>query len=410
MKPQASIREQFKWAQRIVVKVGTLSLVDRSGRPQPARLKNLVDQLATAQSQGKEVVLVTSGAIGAGMQALGIKTRPRELAELQMCAAVGQSRLMEMYSTLFAKRGIVVGQILLTYDDLQNRSRHLNAQSTITRLLEQKVIPIVNENDVVANDEIKVGDNDVLASLVTALIKADLLIMLSTTDGLQKMPAEKSSREKATIEKGTRKKTFGESSQITNTRIRELSAITESELALAFGKGSSLSTGGMASKLRAAQVAVRSGAFVAIGDGRKSDTISRILAGKDVGTAIGSFRPEGKVSRSRKQWLAFFNRIQGSVVVDPGAQVALEQKGKSLLPIGVKEVTGNFPAQALINVVGIDGKLIGRGLVDFSSDNLKIIRGQKSSSIKEILGRDTPNTVIHRDNFVVINNRLGEVA
>ena len=385
--PADSVRSRLPWAQRIVVKVGTRSLVDSAGRPQPQRLKQLVWQLAEAHGCGKDVVLVTSGAIGAGMQALGLKKRPTELPELQMAAAVGQSRLMQMYAELFAKKGIVVGQVLLTYDDLQNRGRHLNAQRTISKLLEHRVVPIINENDVVSSDEIKFGDNDVLASLVTTLVRADLLVLLSTTDGLRKpLPSGKS------------------------VRISEISAVTETELSLAFGKGSALSTGGMESKLRAAQVAVRSGACVVIADGRKSDSVTRVLNGQDTGTAIGGKQQTESIAPGRKRWIAFFNRVQGSVIVDDGARKALEQSGRSLLPIGVTAVDGAFLRGSLVNVVGTDGTLIGRGLTGFSHEELKRVRGKKSGEVASLLGATKNPEVIHRDNFVLLRSLRGEIV
>ena len=369
-------------ATRVVVKVGTRVLVNSKGMPDERRIAALVKGVAALRHAGKEVVLVTSGAIGSGMEALGLTVRPKTLPELQMAAAVGQCRLMSVYQRLFAAEKVCVGQVLLTYDDLRNRLRHLNARNTMLALLRNGVVPIVNENDVVSVDEIKVGDNDVLAALVTTLIQGELLILLSTTNGLKdisKRPAK---------------------------RISFVENVTERELKLVGAKGSDLSTGGMGSKLRAAQLVVENGGHVIIADGRTPRGVASIFEGRDVGTLFGGMREE-RSDRGRKRWIAYFNRAQGSILVDEGARVAIEQRGRSLLPAGVRAVEGKFGKGSVANIRGLDGTLIARGLVEYSSEDLRVIRGRRSSEIQALLGMKDADEVIHRDNMVVLSRAAG---
>lgn len=374
-------RAAFSAARRVIVKVGTRVLVNERGTPELRRLRALVRDLADLHDSGREVVLVTSGAIGSGMEALGLKSRPKKLPELQMAAAVGQGRLMSQYERLFARRNIRVGQVLLTYDDLRDRVRHVNARSTMLTLLANRVIPIVNENDVVSVDEIKVGDNDVLASLVTSLIGADALILLSTTDGL---------------------KAGKPSGRVRAARVPWVEAVTERELRLVFGKESALSTGGMASKLRAAQVAIEAGAISVIADGRMPRVLSRLVSGEDLGTFIGG-ASRRRSSSSRKMWIAYFNRPRGTVVIDDGACDALTKKGKSLLPAGVRDVEGRFRRGALLNIRTADGSLVARGLSEYSSDEIRAIHGKKTAEIVRLLGSKAADEIVHRDNMVIIS-------
>ncbi|MFQ5708278.1 MAG: glutamate 5-kinase, partial [bacterium] len=335
---------------------------------------------------GKEVVLVSSGAIAAGVEALGLKNRPNNLPQLQMAAAVGQVRLMSAYDRLFSTEPCSIGQVLLTHDDLTNRTRHLNARNTMMQLLRQGVIPIVNENDVVSVDEIKFGDNDILAALVAILIEADLLLLLTTTDGLRAPYRATKTR-----------------------RVPYLESVTRETLALAAGKSSEFSLGGMASKLQSAQTAVTVGARVVIADGRKTRVIERILAGEDTGTLIGHASDrERPTIGSRKRWIAFFHKTKGTLVIDEGAQTALEKNNNSLLPIGIRSVEGNFSKGALVNVKSLRGKLIARGLVDYSSERIRKIKGHRTSEIAAILGAKDYDEVIHRENMVILTSRNGE--
>lgn len=366
-------------ARRVVIKLGTRVLVNAEGKPDSGQLRRLVDQIA-AVATDRELILVTSGAIGAGVEALRWSKRPKELPKLQLAAAVGQSRLMSLYAKQFERRGRIIGQVLLTYDDLRHRTRHINARNTFHALLEHRIIPVVNENDVTAVDEIKVGDNDVLAALVTALTEADVLVLLSSTDGLRAP---------------------GHAAGEPGMRVSYLPSVTKRELSYALGKGSDLSVGGMESKLRAAQTAVQSGARVVIADGRVPKILERIFAGEDTGTLIGGSGSRD-VESSRKRWIAFFQRPRGSLLIDDGARQALEVRGRSLLPTGVRGIEGNFPRGAAVNVKSLDGVVLARGIVEYSSAELGRIRGRRSAEIGAILGATAREEAIHRDNLVLL--------
>jgi len=332
------------------------------------------------------VVVVSSGAIGAGMEAMRMKKRPTNLPDLQMAAAVGQMRLMATYDKLFGAEKRRIGQVLLTHDDLKDRRRHLNARNSMMALLRNGIVPIVNENDVVAVDEIRFGDNDVLASLVALLIEADLLILLTTVDGFR--APGKSGRTR---------------------RIPVIRGLTEEHLKLARGKGSSLSTGGMASKLQAANMVAKVNAPAVIANGRNAKVLTKILKGDDVGTIIApDTGPQGSLA-GRKRWIAFFHKAQGTVVVDDGARQAIETKGKSLLPIGVRDVEGHFAAGTVVNVRTDQGVLFACGLVDYSSDQVRRIKGHKTTEIAKILGSHDYEEVIHRDNMVVLGVEGGGI-
>ena len=374
------LRSSMKEARRIVIKIGSNVLVERTGRPDLVRIVSLVAEIARLRKAGKEVVVVSSGAIAAGVEAMGLKSRPKTLPELQMAAAVGQVRLMTLYDRFFAEEGCKIGQVLLTHSDLENRARHLNARNTMMTLLRAGVVPIINENDVVAVDEIKFGDNDILASLVTVLIDSELMLLLSTTNGLH-----------APADDGKAK------------RVPYLASVTEESLALAIGKGGEFSSGGMDSKLRSAQVAVDVGAMVVIVDGREQNILKRVLAGEDIGTLI-AHPSSGKQSSlsGRKRWIAFFHKGNGAVIIDEGAMRAIEKSGKSLLPIGIQQVEGEFSKGTLVDIRGVDGRLVGRGLVDFSSEDIRMMMGKKSSDLAQVPGSGDYKEVIHRDNMVVL--------
>ncbi|MFA5043915.1 MAG: glutamate 5-kinase [Kiritimatiellia bacterium] len=374
-------RKELAQARRIVVKIGSRILVQRSGRPEMRRIRSLVRELAKLRNTGREVVFVTSGAIGAGMEALGMQRRPTNLPELQMAAAVGQSRLMTRYDKLFAREHRKIGQVLLTHDDLKNRSRHLNARNTMLTMLGAGVIPVVNENDAVAVDEIKFGDNDLLASLVVHLIDADLLIILTTTDGLREPASSGRSR-----------------------RVAFLEGVTPEVLALAAGKGSALSTGGMASKLEASHAVAKTGAAVVIADGRRSGIIGKIMEGADMGTLIRPASDRRAESLTgRKRWIAFFHKPQGTLVIDDGARRAIERNGRSLLPIGIKKVDGEFEAGAAVDIGTADRTLIARGLVSYSSRDIRLIQGRQTDAIAGILGAANYTAVVHRNNMAIMN-------
>lgn len=373
-------RERLTRARRIVVKVGSRVLVGPSGKPSPERIERIVGQVSNLRKQGVEVVIVSSGAIAAGVDALGLKSRPENVPDLQMAASVGQPKLLAIYSKLFSKRRLSISQVLLTHEDLTNRNRHLNARNAMLRSLQAGIVPIVNENDTVAVDEIQVGDNDVLAAMVAVLIDADALLLLSTTNGLRKTGAGRSSR------------------------ISFISSLTDSEKSLVSAKRDKLSTGGMATKLESAATAAKAGVLSLIADGRKKTVIEDALSGKNVGTLIGvSERSLSDVHRARKRWIAFFHRADGSLQVDAGAARALIAQRTSLLPVGVKSVEGSFARGALVNILSPDGEIIGRGLVSYSADDLQNICGKRSSAVKKLFGPHAYEEVIHRDNLVVLN-------
>ena len=357
----------MKTAKRIVVKAGSKVLVQSTGRPDSRRLKLLVDELAQFQNNGGEVAFVSSGAIGAGLEALGMKTRPTAIPDLQMAAAVGQTRLMSLYDHLFGVNKCNIGQVLLTHDGLKHRERHLNARNTLLNLIANRIVPVINENDAVSTEEIQFGDNDVLAALVAILIDADALILLSSTDGLREPASNGKTR-----------------------RVSYIEEVDDAVLGLVADKQDNLSAGGMASKLDSAQIAAHNGIPVVIANGRKTGVLTRIFQGRDEGTLL--IPKSGTISK-RKRWIAFFNRAEGHLVVDEGAVTALG-KGKSLLPVGIKAVEGAFKVGAMVNIQTVGGVPIARGLVEYSSDNIDRMKGRKTSG--------TTGEVIHYDNMVVL--------
>ena len=356
-------REALKGAKRIVVKAGSKVLVQSSGRPDKRRLKLLVDEMAQLQNDGGEMLFVSSGAVGAGLDALGMKARPKAMPDLQMAASVGQIRLMSIYDELFRANKCGVGQVLLTHDALKHRERHLNARNTLLNLMAHRIVPVINENDTISTEEIKFGDNDVLAALVAILVDADALILLSSTDGLRD----------------------GD-----NKRVSYIEEVDDEVLGLVADKQDKLSTGGMASKLQSAQLAARNGIPVVIANGRKTGVLTRIFGGSDEGTLL--LPKAGNISK-RKSWIAFFNRAEGHLVIDDGAAKALE-KGKSLLPVGVVAVEGKFKVGAMVRIQNRKGKQLARGLVELSSDEIAEIKGQHTTG--------KSGEVIHRDNMVML--------
>ncbi|PIE19661.1 MAG: glutamate 5-kinase [Proteobacteria bacterium] len=392
----ARARARCGAARRIVIKVGTRVLVQANGRPDERRFAALVAQIASLHQEGREVLLVSSGAIGAGLEALGLKTRPKLLPELQMAAAVGQGELMQRYSRLFRRRGIHLGQVLLTHEDLQERQRHLNARNTLQRLLAHRIVPVINENDAVAVEEITFGDNDQLAALVAMLVDAELLVLLTSTNGLRAPFVSGGDGALASSKKTRRTR-----------RVPYLPRVGEAELSIAVGKQSVLSSGGMASKLKAAQRAADAGSLVVIADGRKPDALTRVACGEDLGTLIGG-APAAGLDRGRKRWLAFFKRSRGAITIDDGAVRALTEQGKSLLPAGISGVRGSFGRGALVAIEDRKGHVVAQGLVDYGSEQIAKIQGRRSSEIAGLLGRKDYDHVIHRDNMAVLQQRSGK--
>src|SRR5436190_9548147 len=321
--------ELLKDLSRIVVKLGTGVLTDSRKQPDLAQMEQLVAQIAAQRKAGKEIVVVTSGAVGAGMGVLGYDKRPAGLAEMQACAAVGQSRLMATYERLFAAFDLAVAQVLLTHDDLQHHERHLNARNTLVTLLGRGVVPIINENDVISFTELKFGDNDTLSALVACLLPADLLVILTTVDGVLE--------------------NFGQANPRTISTIERIDPALE---AMAGGTTSATAVGGMVSKIQAAKIAVRSGIPLIIASGRKKQVLARIVAGEEEGTL---FVPQPAKLQGRKRWIAFFHHPKGALVVDEGAKKALRENGKSLLPPGVTRSEGDFKAGDVLRICDADG-------------------------------------------------------
>lgn len=358
--------------------MGTSTLTYPNGRLNLDRLERLVRQICDVANEGREVLVVTSGAIGAGMSRLGLTERPKTIPEKQAVAAVGQGLLMQMYEKLFSEYGHTVAQVLLTREDIDDRRRHLNARHALLALLRFGVIPIINENDTVAVDEIKFGDNDTLGALVTGLVDADLLILLSDVDGVY--DADPRTRPDAEL-------------------IQVITDVTGELESVAGGPGSALGSGGMATKIQAAKIAMQSGAAMVIANGDRPNVLRELLGGKRIGTL---FLPQRRPLEMRKRWIAFFQTPQGELVIDDGACLAILEKGKSLLPIGVVEVRGSFDVGELVSVVDGRGEEIARGLVNYSSRHIERMKGRSTHAIEADLGHKLHyDEVIHRDNLVV---------
>jgi len=364
--------------RRLVVKIGSGLITTPRVGVDDKRIDALAADIAAAR-RDREVVLVTSGAIVTGMARLGLAERPRTIPEKQAAAAVGQSALMWHYDAAFKRHDIAVGQVLLTAQDISDRARYLNARNTLRMLLELSVLPIVNENDTVAVEEIKVGDNDNLSALVASLIDADLLVLLTDVDGLYTAdPAVAANARK----------------------IDTVDAVTDDVLKLVWDRQGRVSVGGMATKLEAAQKAAASGIPMVIASGGEEGALTRLLAGEPVGTY---FAPKADRLTARKRWIAFAVPPQGRLTVDAGALRALRDEGRSLLPSGVVEVGGDFAAGEVVAVIAqADGREIGRGLVNFDAADLRKIRGAKTRQIEERLGYRGVDEVIHRDNLVIL--------
>jgi len=366
--------------RRLVVKVGSGLITAREAGLDPGRIGALADELAAVRHHGTEVALVSSGAVVAGMARLKLQVRPRSIPEKQAAAAVGQSALMEHYETAFARHGVTVAQILLTQADVSARARYLNARNTLTTLLGYGVVPIINENDTVAVEEIKFGDNDNLSALVAQLIDADLLVLLTDVDGLY----------------------TGDPSRDPQARkLDTVEAVTPEIERLVWSDADRVAVGGMATKLQAAQKAAASGVPMVIASGREPGTLARVLRGEPVGTY---FPPRGDRLAARKRWIAFAVPPQGRLLVDAGARQALIERGKSLLPSGVVDIEGDFDAGEVVALCAADGdgKEFARGLVNFDAQELRTIRRAKTTEIESLLGYKSFDEVVHRDNLVVL--------
>ena len=365
-------------AKRIVVKVGS-SLVTNEGRGIDAEaIGNWCRQLAAMAAQGREVVMVSSGAIAEGMKRLSWATRPKELHELQAAAAVGQMGLVQMYETKLREHGLLSAQVLLTHADLADRERYLNARSTLVTLLSHGVIPVINENDTVVNDEIRFGDNDTLGALVANLIEADVLVILTDQKGLYSADPRHDPQA-----------TFIDVAQAGNLELERMAG----------GAGSSIGRGGMITKILAAKRAARSGAHTVIAWGREPDVLLRLAQGEAIGTALIASTP--KVA-ARKQWMADHLQLRGSVFIDAGAVAKVQAEGKSLLPIGVTEVQGEFHRGDVIAICDATGHELARGLTNYGSAEARLIARKPSHQFESLLGYSAEPELVHRDNLVQV--------
>ena len=374
----AGNRELLQKKNRIVVKVGSSTLTHETGKLNYHRIERLAMEIADLANQGKEMVLVSSGAVSAGMGPLGLSARPKTIREKQAVAAVGQGVLMHTYEKMFREYGQNVGQVLLTRMDAQDRKKFMNSRNTLLTMLQMGVIPIINENDVVAIDEFKIGDNDTLSAMVSNFIEADLLIILSDVDGLYTANPQ------------------------THPEARIIPVVTEVDkhvYDIAGGAGSSIGTGGMYTKIQAASIATSSGVDMVIASGGEDGVLRRICQGEDVGTW---FTAKDSNLHTKKRWLLSGGKARGSLIVDGGCRNALVEHGSSLLPVGIAAVEGEFHEGDIVNVM-YEGLVIAKGIVNYNSESVEAIKRHKTDDITKILGHEgVYEEVIHRDNLVVM--------
>ncbi len=374
-------QEVIATAQRVVVKVGSRVLTTGEGVLDTERVESLAENICDLVEGGREVILVSSGAVAAGMGHLGIERRPSDVAGLQAIAALGQTRLMNRYDEYFSRRGRHAAQVLLTAEDLNDRGRYLNVRNTLLKLLDFGVVPVINENDAVSIDELVTtfGDNDRLAALVTNSLRASLLVVLSDIDGLYDgNPAKQDSQ-----------------------LIPFVSSITDQVMSLACDTTSNLSRGGMASKLNAARIVTAAGENVIIASGRQPNVLKRLFEGEPLGTL---FIAQGKSVSPLKRWIGFSAQSQGTLVIDEGAKAAISKDGRSLLAIGITDIEGDFEKGDVITITGVGRTELARGLCNYSSTDVRKIRGMKTSSIAGVLGHVPFEAVVHRDNLMMLDS------
>ena len=369
-------RKKLKQSKRWVVKIGSALLTNDGQGLDLQAISRWVDQIAALRKSGLEIVLVSSGSVAEGMSRLGWSDRPNEVYKLQAAAAVGQMGLVQAYETNFQRHNTHTAQILLTHEDHANRKRYLNAQATLRQLLDLGVVPVVNENDTVVTKEIRFGDNDTLGALVANLVEADALILLTDQQGL--FTADPRQNPEATL--------------ITEARAED------SSLAAVAGDGGKFGRGGMATKVRAAKLAARSGAVTVIASGRESDVLLRLREAEGVGTLLV---PEKGPMVARKQWIAGHLQARGELVLDAGAIIALRDRGKSLLPAGVRSVQGDFSRGEMVILSDEHGRIFARGLVNYGIEDAQKIIGKPSGKIESILGFMGEEELVHRDNLVL---------
>jgi len=378
MKNRNTREEILENIQRIVVKVGTSTLTNENGHLDIEKIRKIVLELSNLQDKGYDVILVSSGAVGAGMGLLNINEKPKTLAEKQMLSAVGQVSLMQIYQTLFKEHNKIVGQLLLTKEEFSNRKRYLNMRNVCNAFLKRKIIPIINENDAIVSNalKIKVGDNDTMSALVSGLIDADLLIILSDIDGLYNKNPRK--YEDANL-------------------IHIVGDINEDIKNMAGAEGSKFGTGGMITKIIAAEMVTKIGTSLVIASGDEPKNITRIVEKENIGTL---FVKKNKKISLRKYWLAYGPSKEGALTIDNGAKTALKN-GKSLLSVGIKSIEGTFDKGAIVEIEDLKGKVIATGISNYSSEEINLIKGEQSENIEEILGYKYDDAVIHIDNVAM---------
>lgn len=363
----------FRNARRVIVKIGT-SVLERNGDLDPKVVDRLAADIARVRAAGVKTALVSSGAIAAGMGVAGLKKRPVAVEKLQALAAIGQRRLMQIYDSAFARQNVPTAQVLLTWEDLGSRRRYDNTRRTIAEVLRLGALPVINENDTVATEEIRFGDNDQLSAMVAALFDADLLILLSDSNGF-----------------------YTDVSAGASSRLAMVDDLGASIFAAAKDSRKNFSKGGMRSKLGAIQKALAAGIPCVLADGKTENVISRLFEGGDLGTI---FLPRIRKSRSKQHWIRYVSKPEGAIVVDDGAREAVLKKGRSLLAKGIVRVVGRFEAGSAVELKGPDGGAIGKGIVNFSSEDIEKIRGADSREWNARLGHACLDEVLHRDNFV----------
>lgn len=368
----------FQNARRIVVKLGTSTITENSGGIDHSQLRSIVDQVAQLRARGYQIVIVSSGAIAAGVEGLGLKSKPTTIPELQAAASVGQGLLLHEYTALFNAHGLKVGQVLLTQHDVTHRQQYLNSRNALRTLLRLGIVPIINENDATAVDEIKFGDNDTLAALVSNLVRADLLVLLSDIDGLYT---------------GNPRRTHGA------TLIEEVEDITSDIESLAGGVGTNFSSGGMVTKIQAARIAVFAQVGMVIANGRSENVLVDIADAKKVGTF---FTPRKKKLSGHKFWIAFGKVSTGNITVDDGAANALMSAGKSLLPAGIVGSEGRFQEGDAVDIKNLHGDIFAKGITNYSFDEVDQIKGLKSSEVLKRFTDSVSEEVIHRDCLVIL--------
>ncbi len=378
-------------SNRIVVKIGTNVIGNGHGTTlDGAKVDALSEQIASLVEDGRRVAVVSSGAIGAGIGRLGMSKRPTSLPVLQAAAGVGQARLVSRYDRSFQKHGLHAGQVLLTREDFDSRQRYLNAANTLHALFEHRCVPVINENDTIATEEIQFGDNDQLAAFVMHLIRADLLVILTTEPGLCVWPPFP--REGMEIGEAHAESKFGH-------RVDTVKNLGEEVLNLARAETSTGGTGGMRSTLEAAKIAVESGETAVIADGRADNVLTELMNGRNIGTL---FLPTPEKLAGRKRWIRFTRRPRGTVKIDAGAVKAIRERGTSLLPTGIIEVKGDFKRSDTVRVAARNGTEVARGLTNYSATDIQKIKGRRSDEVGDVLGRECFDEVIHRDNMAVL--------